>query len=297
MDRPRILYIGCRYRDHYWSCQYRCKSSRNSRSRDVWERMDSPWHFHRCALLQPRHGAALRAPPDGSRPGGDGRFDDNRSGVVMEAGERAELPLVSIMVVSFNERAFIEDCVISAVSQEYPHIEIVVSDDASTDGTREIVAQMAKEHSNVTALFSDVRGGVTNNCNRALSACNGSYVALMAGDDLLCPGKIETQVAWLEADQRRVLCYHDTYLLNERSNRMGLCSADLPMREGVGPSKIIRHGPPGAACSVMLRRSALPDTGFDERIAMVSDWKLMVDSLRGRGVFGFVPGILGCYRC
>lgn len=208
-----------------------------------------------------------------------------------------EPPLVSVLVVTFNQRVFVEDCVVSAVTQDYPNFEIVVSDDASSDGTSEIVQRLAAEHDNVKAITSDVRLGVTQNCNRALAACDGKYIAFMAGDDGLLQGKLSAQVAWLEQDERRSLCYHDTYMIDDETGTVvGRCSERQPMRAGTGPRHIIRHGPPGVASSVMVRRDALPSGGFDDRLAMVSDWKLMIDCVAGDRLFGFVPGVLGYYR-
>jgi glycosyltransferase involved in cell wall biosynthesis len=215
----------------------------------------------------------------------------------MTALHRDGTPLVSILIVTFNQRSFVEDCVLSAAAQEYPNLEIVVSDDASTDGTGEIIEQLAAKHAVVTAITSDVRLGVTGNCNRALNACNGEYIAIVGGDDGLSPGKISTQVAWLEHDARRSLCYHDLHMIDDTTGTvMGLCSDALPMSEGVGPERIIRHGPPGLASSMMVRRDAIPVEGFDERLTIVSDWKLMMDCLADDRSFGFVPGVLGYYR-
>lgn len=206
-------------------------------------------------------------------------------------------PLVSLFVVTFNQEAFVAECILSAVAQDYPNVEIVVSDDASTDDTGDIVRRLAREHDNVVVLTSNGRLGVTGNCNRALEACHGKYIAFMAGDDGLLPGKLTAQVAWLEQDERRALCYHDTYMIDDETGTiLGRCSDHQPMRAGIGPRHIIRHGPPGVASSVMVRGDALPSRGFDERLAVVSDWKLMIDCVAGDRLYGFVPGLLGYYR-
>lgn len=206
-------------------------------------------------------------------------------------------PLVSILVITYNQAHFIRDTLLSALEQDYDNLEVVVADDGSTDATPEIIAELAgKFPGRLRPLCGGPNLGITGNSNRGLLRCRGKYVALQGGDDLLLPGKISRQVEWMEEDEHRVLCGHDVQIIDGEGNPLGLYSGKIPLSAGTGPQKIIRTASLFAATAVMLRREAIPAYGFDERIKYVSDWKIQVDCLASGGHYGYVDGVLAKYR-
>src|SRR4051812_44955101 len=118
-------------------------------------------------------------------------------------------PKVSIHMISYNQRQFLPEAIESAVTQNYPNLEVVVADDASTDGSTEILLDYSQKYpGKVIAVLGEKNVGITGNSNRALARCSGELIAIMGSDDVLLPGKISAQVAWFEQDPRRVLCGH-----------------------------------------------------------------------------------------
>jgi glycosyltransferase involved in cell wall biosynthesis len=219
----------------------------------------------------------------------------------LATGGRATVPLVSVCVLTYNQRPFIGEALESALAQDYPELEIIVADDGSTDGTFELVTGAAERHgSRLKALpRATNRGlpGIVDNYNRAIAAASGRYVAFLEGDDYYLPGKIAAQVAWLEADARRVLCGHDVEAFeSETGEPLWRWSERFGLRSGEGAGPILRHGVPFCTVSVMLRRSAVPRAGFDARLTAVLDWKFWIDCLASGGRFGSVPGVLARYR-
>ena len=205
------------------------------------------------------------------------------------------LPKVSIHIISYNQRDFIREAVDSALAQDYPSFEVVIADDASTDGTAEILAEYQRTHPDwVVAVLGEENVGITRNSNRGLAACSGELIAFMGGDDVLLPGKVAAQVAWFAEDERRVLCGHQVEMFYDDGSR-----APHPLTRhllsGRGAEPLIRHGPFGAT-SVMVRRDRIPSYGFDEALATVSDQLLWVDVVRDDGILGHVPGTFARYR-
>jgi glycosyltransferase involved in cell wall biosynthesis len=207
-------------------------------------------------------------------------------------------PLVSAVIITYNQRDLIAAAIKSAMDQEYDNLEVIVADDASADGTAEIVEETAKSHpGRVFAVIGSENLGITGNSNRALRKCRGDYIAFMGGDDVWLPGKIQSQVDWLEADKSRVLCGHDVeYFDSYTGNSLGLWSDFHQMECGNGAVTCVRDGVPFAASAIMIRSDSLPAHGFDERLKIASDWKLWIDCLSNGGEFGFVEGVCARYR-
>lgn len=209
-------------------------------------------------------------------------------------------PLVSIHIVTYNQVDFIHDTLSSALGQEYENVEVVVSDDGSTDGTVDIIMEFAKKHPDkLVPIINGSNSGITKNCNRALRACKGKYIAFLGGDDLFFPGKIKKQVAWMEADEDRVISGHDVEVFDSRTKTiLGIKKQIMPNRAGVGARNIIIYGVASfySGTSIMVRRDSIPEYGFDERLPIVSDWKFVVDCLSSGGKYGCVEGTLAGYR-
>jgi glycosyltransferase involved in cell wall biosynthesis len=207
-------------------------------------------------------------------------------------------PLVSVMLPTYNQVDFVHEAIVSAAEQDYANLEVVVSDDGSTDGTLDVILECAQKYPDrVLALAKGPHLGITGNCNRNLRACRGKYIAFSAGDDVLLQGKISCQVGWLEADKRRVLCGHNVELFDsDTGETIRIRGALGPHREGEGASSFVRYGVVLPASSVMVQSSSIPAYGYDERLPIVSDWKFFIDCLASGGHFGCVDGVYGRYR-
>ncbi len=206
------------------------------------------------------------------------------------------LPLVSIMIITYNQIDFIHETLTSALEQDYTNLEVVVADDGSVDGTAEVIQEYAQKYPNrLVSLVGGPNLGITGNSNRGLRACKGKYIALQGGDDILLPGKITKQVEWMEADERRVLCGHDVENFHTDGGKCFLRSREMPLQRGQGAKAYVRDHI-FLTTSVMIRADAIPSYGFDERLSYVSDNKLIVDCLANGGEFGYIDGVYARYR-
>ena len=206
-------------------------------------------------------------------------------------------PRVSVLCLTYNQEAFIGEALAGVLAQEYDDLELVVCDDGSTDRTLDVVAEFAERHPRLRVVVAGgPHVGITANCNRGLARCSGEFIALTAGDDVCLPGKISAQVAWFDEDERRAVCGHDVEAFDSATGaRLYLWSEYHGLAAGAGATAAVASIP-YCGTAVMLRRSAIPAWGFDSRLAIVSDWKLVIDALRPDRVFGFVPGVLARYR-
>lgn len=112
------------------------------------------------------------------------------------------LPLVSIVIVTYNSSKTLVETLDSVAVQTYQNLELIVSDDCSKDGTLAVAKRWMKAHSHrftaMKLLKANSNHGVVKNCNIGINQANGKYVQEFAGDDILHPDAIEKKVAFAE---------------------------------------------------------------------------------------------------
>ena len=152
------------------------------------------------------------------------------------------LPLVSIHFPTFNHERFVAQAIDSALNQSYENIEICISDDYSTDGTREILRSYAKSHQDVIRVnFQAANVGMVKNLNAALEMCAGKYVCFLTGDDYFYPDKVRRQVQLFERDRTLALVGHLIRTIDSEGTELK-SALDLNLA-GRGPRKWIENGP------------------------------------------------------
>jgi glycosyltransferase involved in cell wall biosynthesis len=205
-------------------------------------------------------------------------------------------PKVSVMVVAYNQAHLIRETLDSILAQGYDNLEIVVADDASTDGTPTIAREYAERYPRKFVLvLNEQHLGITGNCNAAFFACTGDLISTFSGDDLFLPGKICAQVQMFVQDPAVVLCYHPVEIFDSASNRPLYVTFQNPREHIAGAADIITGGGVPGGCAVMVRRSACPPGGFDPRLPTVSDWLFQIEvALNGK--VAKVDGVYARYR-
>ena len=112
------------------------------------------------------------------------------------------MPLVSVAVVTYNSSKTVIETLDSIFNQTYPNLELIVSDDRSTDNTVEICREWIDAHKErfvrTELLTVEKNTGVSANMNRGADACEGEWVKDIAGDDVLLPDCVETCVEYIQ---------------------------------------------------------------------------------------------------
>lgn len=115
--------------------------------------------------------------------------------VLTASAMATDLPLVSVILPAYNAQAYIAQAVTSVLSQDYPHIELLVIDDGSTDGTAKHPALRDPR----VRVFTQTNAGPAAARNLGLANAQGELIAFIDADDLWLPGKLRTQVAYLQS--------------------------------------------------------------------------------------------------
>ena len=129
-------------------------------------------------------------------------------------------PKVSVLIPSYNQEAVIEQTVMSALTQNYDNLEVVVSDDASRDGTPQILTDIQSRYPERLKIFLHQSNlGVTQNHNRGLLECRGDFIAFQDGDDLFLPGKIKKQVEFMLGHPDCTISSHDVDVFDSKTGK------------------------------------------------------------------------------
>lgn len=133
-----------------------------------------------------------------------------------------EDPLVSIIVITYNSGKYILETLESAKVQSYQNIELIVSDDSSTDNTVAQCRKWIKTNKprfvrSELITFPDNKG-ISVNCNRGISVAKGAWIKLIAGDDLLLPNCISSYIEYIKKNPEFNLVFCKIKLLGEFAN-------------------------------------------------------------------------------
>jgi glycosyltransferase involved in cell wall biosynthesis len=112
---------------------------------------------------------------------------------------KADLPLVSICVPIYNGAQFIVEALNLCKSQDYPNLELVISDDESADGTIELVEKFFCDFPLPLKILSHIPSGIGANWNNCIKHANGKYIKFLFQDDLLEPNCISELVNLIES--------------------------------------------------------------------------------------------------
>jgi glycosyltransferase involved in cell wall biosynthesis len=200
--------------------------------------------------------------------------------------------VVSVIIPNYNYAHYLRETLDSVFAQTYPEIEIIVVDDGSSDGSREILESFGAR---IVSIFQKNKG-VAAARNNGVGASSGEYVAFLDADDAWLPQKIEKQVEKLSQNTKLGLVH------------VGVEEVDAELRplvrrlEGVegnvAPTLLMlkREGVLGGGSGLMVPRRVFDEIGgFDERLSTSADWDLQYRVSERYGI-GFVPEILLKYR-
>jgi len=206
---------------------------------------------------------------------------------------------MSVLLVTYNHKSYIARALESLFNQDYPgSIELVIADDASTDGTMDVIrAYEGRDTRFVFKYLSNVTNlGITKNYQRGFGACSGPYVAVLEGDDYwVSPKKLSRQVRFLDEHWECDLCSVNYFVFYEESatfverTTIGSGHRLLTARDLIADNLV------GNFSTCMYRKSALeclPTELFEVRSY---DWIVNICVARA-SMIGFIEEPMSVYR-
>ncbi|MBM4089312.1 MAG: glycosyltransferase family 2 protein [Planctomycetes bacterium] len=150
-------------------------------------------------------------------------------------------PKVSVGMPVYNGERFLEAAIQSVLAQTCHDLELVISDNASTDGTEAICRHYAASDARVRYERNTENRGASWNYSRVVHAARGEYFKWAACDDLCHPELLERCIQRLEDDRSAVLCFPRCAFIDQDGNQLGEILASLGERGLDSPSPAARY--------------------------------------------------------
>lgn len=216
--------------------------------------------------------------------------------------------LVSIPVVTYNSVSTILETLESIKAQTYQNIELIVSDDCSTDNTvelcREWVEQNKERFARTEIVTMPQNTGVSANCNRAEAVCRGEWLKGIAGDDMLMPNCIQDCMDYVEEHpETEVLFGRVRSFGGKTENDNREWDAKFNYELFSLPSEQLLHyllfkdnGLPAPAVFSKRELGEKYHLKSDERVPLLEDWANWINMLRAGIKFHFIDKDIVRYR-
>jgi glycosyltransferase involved in cell wall biosynthesis len=219
------------------------------------------------------------------------------SGRSTEPRPQGRAPLVSVCMPSFNHAPFLPPAIESVLAQTYPHVELVIVDDGSTDTSLEIARRYASRYPERVKVFThdgNAHRGISATANLAFQRSSGAYWCGLSSDDAFVRDKVERQVTFLEQHPEIGLVYGPARVIDAFGHRMGLTFARDLSRER-DPLLSLLEGNCLHARIVMLRRECLEKAGLRDENLEDEDWELWI-RIAAHYRVAFLPEPVAYYR-
>ncbi len=179
-------------------------------------------------------------------------------------------PTVSVICLCYNHARFIVEALDSVLAQTYVPVELIIVDDASSDGSAAVIQKWLESHPGILFIQQPVNLGNCRAFNLGLKRATGKYIIDLAGDDRLTPHRVERGVAVMESQSDVGVQFSDAELIDENGKPLGFHSDRFP-HHTIPQGKIFRdilaryfiNSP-----TMMMRKSLLDALGgYDESLA------------------------------
>ncbi|BFM13992.1 alpha-1,3-rhamnosyltransferase [Maricurvus nonylphenolicus] len=205
-----------------------------------------------------------------------------------------ELPLVSVIIASYNHEKYIGDAISSVLNQTYSNVELIVIDDGSTDSSQNFLENLSKDKSFV--YLAQKNSGLTSTLNRAFELSKGHYVAVLGSDDIMMLDRLEKQVAFMEERP-------DIYVTGGNILKIDGEGLLYPKQDSMQPYrefgfaelfKNSRNAPP--APTALVRRSAIEKVGGWRADIQLEDLYMWLSVTHLGGKIAVLNDVFAYYR-
>jgi glycosyltransferase involved in cell wall biosynthesis len=191
-------------------------------------------------------------------------------------------PLVSVLIPHYNYIQYVPFAIDSALAQTYPNVEVVVTDNQSTDGAVAILRERYRNEPRVRIIENERNLGMTGNFNRALEHARGKYILWMSADDFMLPAHVERLEAVFEREPKIDVAYSGVYFADEagRINAIRALPGQFPVDYVDVRDELVEQVTtvcPLCLPAALFPRSLVDEVGpLDDDEYLASDWEYAI---------------------
>jgi glycosyltransferase involved in cell wall biosynthesis len=211
------------------------------------------------------------------------------SAYAVDAVSSQEMPLISIVIPSFNQGQYIGRTLESILSQGYSNIEIIVQDNCSTDDTADVVASFSSDK---ISFHSERDRGQADAINRGFEKSLGEILHYLNSDDVLLPNSLGFIAREFKRDPLVDCLYGNRLIIDERDRLVGRWV--LPYHD----DDLLHSIDYIPQETLFWRRSLWARIGgcVDDTLSFALDWDLLLRFVKNNARFRHVPHFLGAFR-
>ena len=180
--------------------------------------------------------------------------------------------LVSVLLSTYNSEESIGESIESLLSQTYKNLEILISDDGSTDSTKEICKKFQLKDERILFSSNKKNIGLTKSLNNLAQKASGSLIARHDADDISLPYRIEEQIEFMK--KKKLDAVTTRSLVKQNNKKRPGISFYIPDKLLINRKNPFIHG------TLIIKKNVFQEIGYyDERFYYAQDYKLFYDLL------------------
>jgi len=203
---------------------------------------------------------------------------------------------VNACIIVYNHEKYLRDCLDGALAQQVNFdYKIIISEDCSTDKSQEICKEYQKKYPDKIKLYlNETNLGLIGNWVKALSLCNGEYIAICEGDDYWTdPNKLQKQVDFLDNNKDFALSSHNAEVIKNGLIIRKYCGSK--QAEIMDLKYILTYGSGAATCSLVIRNKTIQNLPDWFAKMHSCDWTIQV-IVTQHGKMKYFKDIMSVYR-
>lgn len=207
-----------------------------------------------------------------------------------------QIPLVSIVIPSYNHQNFIQECIQSIIDQDYQNIELIIIDDGSSDNSVQKIEEMidACQLRFIKFEFKHrANKGLCATLNEAIQLANGNYISIIASDDIMLPMKTQLQIEYIQAHPQCAGVFSGANVIKED----GTIDVKRPGSDTKYNFKniILNHYQLFSPSGMYRKEQILSIGGYKEDL-ILEDWYMFLKLTDNFGYLYALPDTLISYR-
>jgi|GEM_PF-589271 glycosyltransferase involved in cell wall biosynthesis len=185
-------------------------------------------------------------------------------------------PTIGVVIPSYNQKRYLVECIESVIAQSFPPSQIVICDDASSDGSQEVITEYAAKYPKlITALLHPQNLGLGRNFNSGLRRIAQEYVSMIAADDVWSPDKLKHEVEALKAHGQARWAYSAATEIDQNGEYIQKHEYDTQWRSGNVLVPMLCLDLPVRNC--LIEADLMKEIGYyDETFTVAEDWDLRI---------------------